>query len=413
VQPYNQLQLLSFVFDFVKGAYNIDTNRILVAGPSMGGSGASRWGVRSGHIFSSIISWVGIHLTDPSGYFFSSYELVWGSYGYRCKYSNEALSRFGYPVITPQDNIVVWDYWDNKTWLEANISTEMPWMSYANGSDDDAIGWQQAIDNTDAMEATKRPFNFSWCQCGHGARAGIIGGGERYSSLDLRKNQSMPAFTNCSIDDNYHSVLDGQVNQYFFWNTSSVVDDTARWEMEMSLDAGAPQSTCTVNITPRRLQKLMHGPGSTYTWELVEGATRIASGNATAGADKLITIQNLTISKTPRILKINCASCVPTASTMEGGFAPQAVTMTNCPNPFNPSTTIRLSAGKGVRHALLGVYDLQGKLVKTLINGGISGEMLVTWDGSGNNGKPVSSGIYICRLDTGNKLLTKKMALMR
>ena len=67
----------------------------------------------------------------------------------------------------------------------------------------------------------------------------------------------------------------------------------------------------------------------------------------------------------------------------------------------------------GVQHVLLGVYDLQGKLIKTLINSGISGEVLVTWDGSGKSGIPVSSGIYICRLDAGNKSLTKKMALMR
>ena len=97
---------------------------------------------------------------------------------------------------------------------------------------------------------------------------------------------------------------------------------------------------------------------------------------------------------------------------------PSTCTMAqNYPNPFNPSTTIpyELSAPADVS---LGVYNLNGQLVQTLVqNTQGAGTYLATWDGTDMTGQAVSSGIYICRLDVkGNAVHysnSLKMFLMK
>jgi hypothetical protein len=81
----------------------------------------------------------------------------------------------------------------------------------------------------------------------------------------------------------------------------------------------------------------------------------------------------------------------------------------NYPNPFNPSTTIRytLSVDSPVS---IRVYNMLGQEVVTLVDGfQKAGEQLVVWDGTNNFGQAVASGLYIYKLQAGNKTLSQKM----
>jgi hypothetical protein len=83
------------------------------------------------------------------------------------------------------------------------------------------------------------------------------------------------------------------------------------------------------------------------------------------------------------------------------------------PNPFNPSTKISFTVPKRVR-ATLAVYDVEGKLVTTLVNESLdAGLKEVTWHGKDARGNPVSTGVYFYRLTAGNRTLTKKMVLLK
>jgi len=71
----------------------------------------------------------------------------------------------------------------------------------------------------------------------------------------------------------------------------------------------------------------------------------------------------------------------------------------NYPNPFNPSTTISYRLAES-SFLTLNVYNLEGQLVRSLYNGQCdAGTNQVTWDGMDMNSQPVSSGVYIYRLD--------------
>jgi hypothetical protein len=85
----------------------------------------------------------------------------------------------------------------------------------------------------------------------------------------------------------------------------------------------------------------------------------------------------------------------------------------NVPNPFNPSTTIPFVLPKR-EHVRISVYNVEGKLVKNLLNGVLDkGLKRVRWDGTDSYGRPVSSGVYFCRLNAAGDVLTKKMVLLR
>lgn len=85
-----------------------------------------------------------------------------------------------------------------------------------------------------------------------------------------------------------------------------------------------------------------------------------------------------------------------------------AVLEQNQPNPFNPVTRIAFSLPQG-GPARLAVYTLRGERVALLADGELAaGAHVVTWDASGH-----SSGIYVCRLQSGAIDLTRKMTLVK
>ena len=81
----------------------------------------------------------------------------------------------------------------------------------------------------------------------------------------------------------------------------------------------------------------------------------------------------------------------------------------NYPNPFNPSTIIRYGVPK--QNAVqLEVFDIVGRRVMTLVNNEIKepGRYDVSF-----NGSSLASGIYFYRLIVGQKVLTRKMMLIK
>lgn len=84
----------------------------------------------------------------------------------------------------------------------------------------------------------------------------------------------------------------------------------------------------------------------------------------------------------------------------------------NYPNPFNPVTTIQYDVPVGVIHELplqLQIYDLQGRLVTTLVDRPHSpGRYTVRWDAG-----EMPSGMYFYRISTPEFTATKKLVLMK
>ncbi len=85
----------------------------------------------------------------------------------------------------------------------------------------------------------------------------------------------------------------------------------------------------------------------------------------------------------------------------------------NYPNPFNPETTIKYQVSENHMVKIL-IYNIKGQLVKTLVNEiKENGYHTAVWDGSDENNKLVSSGIYLYKLHVGKATFIKKMLLLK
>ncbi len=93
---------------------------------------------------------------------------------------------------------------------------------------------------------------------------------------------------------------------------------------------------------------------------------------------------------------------------------PDAITyLYNYPNPFNPTTTINYSIAQEGKTELV-IYNIKGQRVKTLVSENQeSGHYQVVWNGKDANNKQVSSGIYFYRLKATDKVLDKKMLMLK
>jgi len=106
---------------------------------------------------------------------------------------------------------------------------------------------------------------------------------------------------------------------------------------------------------------------------------------------------------TGEILSTDAVEPLPCASA-----AHEFRLLANFPNPFNPSTTVPfVLANAG--HVDLKVFDVQGREVATLVNGTLpAGAHSVLF-----NANRLPNGVYFCRLETGQKVLTQKMLLIK
>ena len=87
----------------------------------------------------------------------------------------------------------------------------------------------------------------------------------------------------------------------------------------------------------------------------------------------------------------------------------------NYPNPFNPSTTIQFNT-ENTEDAEIIIYNIKGQKVKTFpINSSTHAPInSVVWNGTDNNNKSVSSGIYLYKLQVNDKTLaTRKCILLK
>ncbi len=85
----------------------------------------------------------------------------------------------------------------------------------------------------------------------------------------------------------------------------------------------------------------------------------------------------------------------------------------NYPNPFNASTRIEYQLPYDV-HLSIKIYNIEGKLVKTLYDDNQqAGYHKIEWDGKNMNNQPSSSGMYICQLKSARFSMSRKMLLLK
>ncbi|KPK83808.1 MAG: hypothetical protein AMJ81_07225 [Phycisphaerae bacterium SM23_33] len=309
IRNYTERRVLSMM-DWVRGHWKIDPNRIFIEGQSMGGTGALHIGGKRGELFAYVNSWVGIACWPDNGWFRNGEQSKWGE---RYQYMNYNGAKF--------------DEWmDLAWWLRKYPTQETPFFSFANGKNDGAIGWEQAVKFVRALQETKRAFVFRWGLGGHSERAIFM-----FDPRTMALDKSLPAFVNCSLDDDLGTARKlpqpktvpvrnekprqdpfdgdsaGQINSHLRWEDAA--DEKDRYEVTIFLTSGqhgAPKEECTVDMTPRRCQNFKAAPGERFKWTntSVPDGKEVQSGAAVADQLGLVTLEQVKVAKGKNRIKI-------------------------------------------------------------------------------------------------------------
>ncbi len=83
------------------------------------------------------------------------------------------------------------------------------------------------------------------------------------------------------------------------------------------------------------------------------------------------------------------------------------------PNPFVGGTAISFSVPVSSR-VTVGVYDVSGRLVATLVDDVVSaGRQSVSWNGTDTAGRSVARGVYFCCMEAGTFRATEKVVVLK
>jgi len=95
-------------------------------------------------------------------------------------------------------------------------------------------------------------------------------------------------------------------------------------------------------------------------------------------------------------------------------FLPSEYTLNqNYPNPFNPTTTISYDLPE-MADVSMEIYNLRGQKVATLVNQTLgAGRYQETWDGLDDSVQPVSTGLYLTKIQAGSYTKTIKMLYLK
>jgi hypothetical protein len=172
---------------------------------------------------------------------------------------------------------------------------------------------------------------------------------------------------------------------------------------------------------------LFTGESQTFTWE-----RGVSLGNLAAGIRKIQIRRREDGMMIDRVMIANNESKLPANSSSEEGPAespkgepvgineqsdkiiiPEKFMIIAYPNPFNPSTVIHYDLPE-TSDISIAIYDITGRKIKELLKTRKNaGSHSISWNAKNSFGSPVSSGIYIYRIEAGKFSGVGKLIYLR
>jgi hypothetical protein len=228
------------------------------------------------------------------GHYTAAYDYRWAPGGPRMP---KILGPKGIKTTRGDD---AWEMYSLRGYLEKYPGRDIPYFICISGTGKDRghtceFGWQDDPRGWRALMDARQPFVASWS-----LRPPV----RRYFR-DRRWDTSMPAFSNCSLDNNPgngdHADGDyyGCINGWLLWDDKDQVDEKDKWEMPVWLIPECPRKSCTVDITPRHCEKFAPDAGKTYRWTntSVNDNKVVQSGKLTADKWGLVTVKGAIVTK--------------------------------------------------------------------------------------------------------------------
>lgn len=292
------------VIDWTFKTWQIDRARV------SGGqhdSGPLHFGVRHPEIFRRIFL----------GNYTATYDMAWapGSHGMATVLGPRGIAK----TVDGHD---AWDVLNLSWYLKQNPGRSIPLVMVSSGTGKDSghtaeFGWQDDPRGMAALRDARQPFIAAW-----GTGGDDPGGQQQVRSVQpevrkmfgrIRWDASIPAFSNCSLDnspgngDPADGQSCGQMNGYLIWdNTKGHVDEKGVWQMPLWVVDTCPENSCTVDVTPRHCKKFKPRKGEMFKWTNTDLKTNQAVQSGTVTADKwgLVTVRDMKVSRARNRLRI-------------------------------------------------------------------------------------------------------------
>ena len=292
---------------WVAERFGVDTQRVSVAGPSMGGMGTLFHTQLRPDLFAAGLSWVphviGLwDLTDSAA--------VWFIFG--TKYQNLPTELEGNPGV--------YDLYDTR-WRVANLySPSWPPTRVVVGVNDERVPWENNAAAYCFLDSAGVGFGLFWDERGHffdewvGAHWYPSKFLNLWSLTQFRRSESWPGIAGFDLwPDSAGRQPDtseewGTWGGYVEW--SGVVDSPDVWEASLWLcnQSPYPNDVCPSDsafayVIPKRCRLFRPSPGEVLSWALLEDGDTVAEGEVTADSLGQAWVP-VVLTKSPRTLVI-------------------------------------------------------------------------------------------------------------
>ncbi len=270
--------------------------------------------------------------------------------------------------------------------IKYNNAGAQQWVQRYNGPDGWDEAWNVILDNQANVYVT-------------GNSSGI-GTGDDYCTIKYNSNgaqQWIARYTGPDSSNDYCNWVAPDANGNVY--VTGIVGD----------GVGNPRNMVTIGYNSLGVQQWVmtyNGTGNEFDSGNALAVDNMGNVYVTGGSDNANNTDFYTIKYSSTIGIQPISSEIPNKFSLEQNY----------PNPFNPTTKIKfyiplsrgVSEGRGV-FTLLNIYDISGKLIKTLVNENLNaGIYEINFNASG-----LSSGTYFYRLTAGEFTESKKLVLIQ
>ncbi|MBX7109696.1 MAG: hypothetical protein K1X61_13675 [Chitinophagales bacterium] len=395
-------QRLNLILDWAIAYLPIDSNRIYLTGSSFGSIGAYFYAMTYPERLAAVKLSVGCFNLAFENDSNEVFTLNTGN-GNRIQGNN----RFGTVSTNLETNLGIPTYYLlNGGWMAGSYSYKnFPVFYSINGKRDTMVGWTEKPMYYDSINTYHLGGYYFYDSRSHGGK-GSTWSDDNFDLYRYSRNHSYPAFSNCSANEDYGNgsansgASFGSVNGFLDWD-ENIEDMTHSWSVsiflrDLSTSTGelihAP-TTCTVDITPRRLQQFAPAIGDTILWTVTRNQFIIQSGSFFYTGDPF-TIPGVMVFSD--VVKVGVV-----VKTITDTSERSVLSMVIFPNQVVNNANITWTVPYAGKYSMK-VYDIDGRWVNTLVEGyEIEGLHNCIWNGDDFSGNPVSSGLYYVLLENG------------
>ncbi|MEO5675783.1 MAG: T9SS type A sorting domain-containing protein, partial [Chitinophagales bacterium] len=393
VKTYSQ-KLYMEAINWLKTQVPIDTTRVYCKGTSSCGYGGLVMAALHPEKIAAVYSMVEPNSTSAST---DVYKQMWGAGSSKLK--TDVLK------WNTSDTLAFTDLKDIQKMLHYNELRSMPVIYDIHGKKDDAVIWNEGkITWLDSLESNKIGGAWYWDQREHGGK------NKNFTDVETEPdyyrfatNLSYPAFKNCSINQNpgnggtTNGDKYGAINGYLDWRDDNIADKSCSYIIHIfvkDLYVGGvldPEqySTCTTDISFRRMQNFQPTIGSVIQWSNFDDVTniKIQHGSFTYNGG-IITVPGLTIKKTSNKIKLKIKNCSSRLENDEEGDDLILSQLEFFKTPGGYQMNVNSAAEES---ATIRVLDLMGRMVWERDVNFLSGNNTINIPAPG-------SGIYVVQI---------------